>query len=199
MTACSCPTTPSSTCRTNWLACRASAMSRSSVPASMPCASGWIRPAAGARPDAAGCHQRRAAAEPGGDGRPGRHTAGAEGSESSSTRSTSTDGSNDAADYENIIVKVDQQNGGRITRIRDIGRVELGAQTYSQSFMQNGRPAAGIGIFQLPEANAIAVAQEVDAKMAELSKSFPPGLDLPRARSTRRSSSRLRSTRSTSR
>jgi HAE1 family hydrophobic/amphiphilic exporter-1 len=83
---------------------------------------------------------------------------------------------NDAVDYENIIVKVDQQNGGRITRVRDIGRVELGAQTYSQSFMQNGRPAAGIGIFQLPEANAIAVAKDVAAKMAELSKSFPQGL-----------------------
>ncbi|MEF0940938.1 efflux RND transporter permease subunit [Rhizobium sp. BR 362] len=83
---------------------------------------------------------------------------------------------NDAVDYENIIVKVDQENGGRITRIRDIGRVELGAQTYSQSFMQNGHPAAGIGIFQLPEANAITVAKDVAAKMAELSKSFPPGL-----------------------
>jgi len=63
-----------------------------------------------------------------------------------------------------------------VTRIRDIGRVELGAQTYSQSFMQNGRPAAGIGIFQLPEANAIAVAQAVRTKMAELSKGFPQGL-----------------------
>ncbi|AVA23104.1 MULTISPECIES: multidrug efflux RND transporter permease subunit [unclassified Rhizobium] len=83
---------------------------------------------------------------------------------------------NDAVDFENIIVKVDQQNGGRITRIRDIGRVELGAQTYSQSFMQNGRPATGIGIFQLPEANAITVATDVAAKMAQLSKSFPPGL-----------------------
>ena len=88
---------------------------------------------------------------------------------------------NEAADYENIIVKVDDQNGGRITRVRDIGRVELGAQTYSQSFMQNGRPAAGIGIFQLPEANAITVAKDVAAKMAELAKSFPPGLayDVP--------------------
>ncbi|MBB3919469.1 efflux RND transporter permease subunit [Rhizobium fabae] len=84
---------------------------------------------------------------------------------------------NDAADYENIIVKVETGQGGRITRVRDIGRVELGAQTYSQSFMQNGRPAAGIGIFQLPEANAIAVAQAVNAKMEELSKSFPQGLE----------------------
>lgn len=83
---------------------------------------------------------------------------------------------NDAVDYENIIIKVDDQSGGRITRIRDIGRVELGAQTYSQSFMQNGLPAAGIGIFQLPEANAIDVAKDVAAKMTELSKGFPPGL-----------------------
>jgi len=83
---------------------------------------------------------------------------------------------NDAVDYENIIVKVDGADGGRVTRIRDIGRVELGAQTYSQTFMQNGRPAAGIGIFQLPEANAIAVAQAVRTKMAELSKGFPQGL-----------------------
>jgi HAE1 family hydrophobic/amphiphilic exporter-1 len=84
---------------------------------------------------------------------------------------------NDAVDYENIIVKVDGSDGGRVTRIRDIGRVELGAQTYSQTFMQNGRPAAGIGISQLPEANAIAVAQAVDVKMAELAKAFPPGLE----------------------
>ncbi|MBB3463858.1 efflux RND transporter permease subunit [Rhizobium sp. BK377] len=84
---------------------------------------------------------------------------------------------NDAVDYENIIVKVDSADGGRVTRIRDIGRVELGAQTYSQTFTQNGRPAAGIGISQLPEANAIAVAQAVDAKMAELAKAFPPGLE----------------------
>ncbi|KRB51233.1 transporter [Rhizobium sp. Root708] len=83
---------------------------------------------------------------------------------------------NEAADYENIIVKVDGANGGRVTRIRDIGRVELGAQTYSQTFMQNGQPAAGIGIYQLPEANAIAVAQSVKIKMAELAKSFPQGL-----------------------
>jgi HAE1 family hydrophobic/amphiphilic exporter-1 len=84
---------------------------------------------------------------------------------------------NEASDYENIIVKVEPGQGGRVTRLRDVGRVELGAQTYSQSFMQNGRPAAGIGISQLPEANAIAVAQAVDAKMEELARSFPPGLE----------------------
>src|SRR6202020_1823960 len=67
-------------------------------------------------------------------------------------------------------------NGGRITRIRDIGRVELGAQTYSTSFNYDGRPAAGIGISLLPGANAIAAANALKAKMDELAKSFPEGL-----------------------
>ncbi len=83
---------------------------------------------------------------------------------------------NDAPDYENIIVKVDNQNGGRIVRIRDIGRVELGAQTYSKTFTQDNKPATGIAIFQLPEANALSVAAEVEKKMEQLSKSFPQGV-----------------------
>ena len=82
----------------------------------------------------------------------------------------------DAAEFENIVVKVDAANGGQITRIRDIGHVELGAQTYSQTFNLDGRPAAGISISLLPNANAIAVANEVKAKMDELAKSFPAGL-----------------------
>ena len=82
----------------------------------------------------------------------------------------------DPAEFENIIVKVDPANGGRITRIRDIGRAELGAQTYSELFNLDGRPAAGIAISLLPEANAIAVSNEVKAKMDELAKSFPEGL-----------------------
>ncbi len=82
----------------------------------------------------------------------------------------------DAAEFENIVVKVDAANGGRITRIRDLGHVELGAQTYSTSFNLDSRPAAGIQISLLPDANAIAVANEVHAKMEELAKSFPAGL-----------------------
>ena len=82
----------------------------------------------------------------------------------------------DAAEFENIIVKTRSANGGQITRIRDIGRVELGAQTYSTSFNLDGRPAAGIVISLLPDANAIAVADKVKAKMDELAKSFPEGL-----------------------
>jgi hydrophobic/amphiphilic exporter-1 (mainly G- bacteria), HAE1 family len=83
----------------------------------------------------------------------------------------------DPAEFENIIVKATGTSGGQITRIRDIGRVELGAQTYSESFNLDGRPAAGIAISLLPEANAIAVADEVKAKMDELAKSFPQGVD----------------------
>ena len=83
----------------------------------------------------------------------------------------------DPSEFENIIVKATATSGGQITRIRDIGRVELGAQTYSESFNLDGRPAAGIGISLLPDANAIAVADEVKAKMDELAKSFPQGVD----------------------
>ncbi|UIY41469.1 efflux RND transporter permease subunit [Methylobacterium radiotolerans] len=83
---------------------------------------------------------------------------------------------NNAPDFENIVIKADAQDGGRITRLRDVGRVELGAQTYSQSFTLNGQPAAGIGIYQLPEANALTVANAVRARMAELAKTFPSGL-----------------------
>ena len=84
---------------------------------------------------------------------------------------------NDAPDFENIVVKVEPGAGGRITRIRDIGRVEPGAQTYSQSFNLDGRPAAGLAVSLLPEANAVAVSKEVYDKMEELKKSFPEGLE----------------------
>ncbi|MEK7686833.1 MAG: efflux RND transporter permease subunit, partial [Pseudomonadota bacterium] len=61
-------------------------------------------------------------------------------------------------EFSNIIVKADQGNGGRIVRIKDIGRVELGAQTYAQTSQINGKPNSGIAIYQLPDANALDVA-----------------------------------------
>ena len=79
-------------------------------------------------------------------------------------------------EFGNIIVKADQGNGGRIVRVKDIGRVELGAQTYSQTSQINGKPNSGIAIYQLPDANALNVANAVKAKMVELEKAFPPGL-----------------------
>ena len=60
--------------------------------------------------------------------------------------------------------------------MKDVARVELGAQTYSQASRLNGKPSAGIAIFQLPTANALNVATLVNAKMAELAKAFPQGL-----------------------
>ena len=67
-------------------------------------------------------------------------------------------------------------NSGEITRMRDIGRVELGAQTYSQAFTLDGKPGAGMGIFQTPGANALEVEREILAKMQTLALKFPQGV-----------------------
>ncbi|HEY7301255.1 MAG TPA: multidrug efflux RND transporter permease subunit [Xanthobacteraceae bacterium] len=80
----------------------------------------------------------------------------------------------DVSQFENIVVKTGPD--GRMVHLRDVAHVELGAQTYSQVFTLNGKPAAGIGIFQTLEANALNVAGEVKTKMEQLAKSFPQGL-----------------------
>ncbi len=77
----------------------------------------------------------------------------------------------DKSEFEDIIVKTG--NSGDVTRVRDVGWVELGAQTYSQVFSLNKRPAAGIGVFQTPGANALEVEKAVEKKMAELARAFP--------------------------
>jgi HAE1 family hydrophobic/amphiphilic exporter-1 len=77
----------------------------------------------------------------------------------------------DKTEFEDIIVKTG--SAGDVTRVRDVGWVELGAQTYSQVFSLNKRPAAGIGVFQSPGANALEVEKAVEKKMAELAKAFP--------------------------
>jgi hydrophobe/amphiphile efflux-1 (HAE1) family protein len=79
------------------------------------------------------------------------------------------------SEFSEIIVKTGQ--GGRITRVRDVARVELGAADYSVSAYLNGRPAVAIPIFQLPGSNAIETANAVYAKMKELKADFPPGLE----------------------
>src|ERR1700750_1265 len=80
----------------------------------------------------------------------------------------------DASEFENIIVKTG--NNGDVSRVRDVGWVELGAQTYSQIFSLNKQPATGIGVFQSPGANALEVEHAVEKKMAELAKAFPQGI-----------------------
>jgi HAE1 family hydrophobic/amphiphilic exporter-1 len=85
----------------------------------------------------------------------------------------------DTSEFANVIVKTGR--AGEVTRLRDVGSVELGAQTYSQVFNLDGKPAAGLAIFQAPGANALEVANEVRSMLGELSRSFPQGLvsDVP--------------------
>ncbi|HEX3852171.1 MAG TPA: multidrug efflux RND transporter permease subunit [Polyangiaceae bacterium] len=85
----------------------------------------------------------------------------------------------EAAEFENIVLKAGAD--GTLVRVGDIGRAELGAEDYSASARFNGRPAVGMGILQLPNANALNVRDDVLKKVAELSQSFPPGLEIKSA------------------
>jgi len=81
----------------------------------------------------------------------------------------------DVAQFEEIIVK--RGEGTQATRLKDIARIELGAQTYDQFNLRQGKPTANIGIYQLPGANALNVTEEVIATIERMSKSFPPGVE----------------------
>ena len=81
---------------------------------------------------------------------------------------------NDPVQFGNVVVKTG--SNGQLTRVHDIGRVELGAQTYSQDFKLDNKAAAGLAIFLSPGANALNVAKEVTKRMTALKKNFPPGL-----------------------
>jgi len=65
----------------------------------------------------------------------------------------------------------------QIIRIRDVGRVELGSSSYSQLSKLNNKPTAAIGIYQLPGANALDVANEVRKTVEKMAKKFPPGME----------------------
>src|SRR3954471_4105532 len=75
--------------------------------------------------------------------------------------------------FENVILK---NNGSTLVRLHDVGRAEIGAETYSSRLRFNGREAVGLGVAQLPTANALDVYNRVSAELVRLSKSFPPGL-----------------------
>ncbi|HBR47422.1 MAG TPA: hydrophobe/amphiphile efflux-1 family RND transporter, partial [Afipia sp.] len=85
----------------------------------------------------------------------------------------------ETSEFDDVIVKTG--SNGDVTRVRDVGRVELGAQTYSQIFSLDKKPATGIGVFQSPGANALEVQQAVKKKMAELARGFPQDVqfDIP--------------------
>ena len=95
----------------------------------------------------------------------------------------------DAGQFEDIIIKSDattpnetskatasNRNAAKIVRLRDVGRVELGSSNYNQLAKLNNKPAAAIGIYQLPNANALQVAEAVRKAMEKMSAKFPPGL-----------------------
>lgn len=81
----------------------------------------------------------------------------------------------DTTEFEDIIIR-SKPDGSQI-RLKDIARVELGAENYSNFSRIGGRDSAVISISQLPEANAIDLSNKVSQKMKELSKGFPPGIE----------------------
>lgn len=81
----------------------------------------------------------------------------------------------DIAQFENMIIKTGKS--GNITRLKEVARVELGGKTYDISSNMTGATSASISIYQLPGANALDVADQVRAKMAELALNFPQGLE----------------------
>jgi len=90
----------------------------------------------------------------------------------------------DAEQFRNIIVRADGDAG--IVRLKDVARVELGAKDYDFIGRINGKAATLVGIFLQPGANALTVADEVHATVAQLSKSFPKGINYSVAYDTTR-------------
>ena len=78
------------------------------------------------------------------------------------------------AEFENIIVSTGTD--GALVRLGDIGRAELGAESYGSRLRFNGVEAVGFGVSQLPSANALDVYEQVVAELERLSRNFPPGM-----------------------
>jgi HAE1 family hydrophobic/amphiphilic exporter-1 len=81
----------------------------------------------------------------------------------------------DVLQFENIIVKVGRE--GELVRLRDVARIELGAQNYTWYAQLDAAPASILGIYQLPGSNAVDVADQVKATMDQLAARFPQGLE----------------------
>jgi HAE1 family hydrophobic/amphiphilic exporter-1 len=78
-------------------------------------------------------------------------------------------------EFGKIVIRA--KTDGSIVRLKDVARVQLGAQVYNLQGRLDGKPAAVVAIYQLPGSNAIAAAKGAKALMAEAKKRFPPGLD----------------------
>ena len=82
----------------------------------------------------------------------------------------------DPQQFGDLIIK--NSNNGTLVKLRDVGRAELGAESYSSLLKFKGHEAVGLAVFQLPDANALEVGNSVKKEMAKLYKSFPPGLKI---------------------
>ena len=80
----------------------------------------------------------------------------------------------EASEFNNIIVKAG--SGGSLVRLSDVGRAELGAETYSSALRFQGVDALGFAVIGRPTANALEVSEGVDAELNRLRRSFPPGM-----------------------
>src|SRR3984893_17919035 len=78
------------------------------------------------------------------------------------------------SEFENIILKAG--TNGTLVRLKDVGRAELGAEDYGSVLTYDGHEAVGIGVTQLPGANALDVDRLAKEELVRLSKTFPPGL-----------------------
>ncbi len=81
----------------------------------------------------------------------------------------------EAEEFEKIVVRTGED--GRVLRVCDIARVELGAQTYVLGSSFNGQSSATIAVYQIPGENALEVVKGVREKMKELAPSFPEGME----------------------
>jgi multidrug efflux pump len=81
----------------------------------------------------------------------------------------------DPEQFASIVVKTGER--GEITRLADVGRVELGAKSYDVGSYLDGQPSVTMAVFQLPGANALATAESVRAEMDKLKARFPEGME----------------------
>ncbi|HMF13140.1 MAG TPA: efflux RND transporter permease subunit, partial [Gemmataceae bacterium] len=81
----------------------------------------------------------------------------------------------DVDQFADMVLKTDQR--GRLVRLADVATIELGAQAYDQACTLDGEPTVALSIYQLPGSNALKTAQAVRAKMEDLKKRFPEGVD----------------------
>ena len=79
-----------------------------------------------------------------------------------------------AEEFGNIVIKTGAD--GRMIRVKDVARVELGSDTYRFSSRLSGRPCAALSVYQIPGANALAVADGVQTRLKELAAAFPSGV-----------------------